>query len=110
MSNQQELQQTIIQAQALQQQLHVIQQQKEALNLQMLEINKALEELSKTAEEEVYKVTGPVLVKVKKTEAQKDLESRKDMSSLRLKSLEKSETSAKGQMEDLRSKLTKAGA
>ncbi len=98
-----------MQAQALQQQLHILQQQKEGLSLQLLEINKALEELSKTAEKEVYKVTGPILVKVDKADAKKDLESRKDMSMLRMKTVEKGETSAKEQMEELREKLTKAG-
>ncbi len=107
--NQNDLQQTIIQAQSIQQQLHVLHQQKEALNLQMFEMNKALEELGKTKEEEVYKVTGPILVKVSRADARSDLDSKKEMSMLRMKTVEKSEASAKKQMEGIREKLSKSG-
>ena len=106
---QNDLQQTIVQAQSIQQQLQILHQQKEALNLQTFEINKALEELNKTKEEEIYKVTGPILVKVSRADAKSDLESKKEMSMLRMKTVEKSETSAKQQMEDIREKLSKSG-
>ncbi len=102
-------QQLIMQAQSYQQQFQMIAGQKEALNLQIIETGKALEELAKPGEDEVYKITGPVLIKVTKKEAKKDLETKKDLAMLRMKTIEKSETSIKQKLEELKDKLAKAG-
>jgi prefoldin beta subunit len=105
-----ELQQLLMQAQALQQQLQGIMAQKEAMNVQMLELSKAMKELDGLAKgEEVYKIAGPVLIKEKGAKAKKDLEEKKELISMRVKSLEKTETQLKDDMNDLRDKLTKAG-
>jgi prefoldin beta subunit len=104
-----EVQQLIVQAQSYQQQLQMVESQKEALNMQLMESAKALEELSKPGEGDVYKITGPVLVKVSRAEAKKDIESRKELAMVRLKSMEKSEAAVKGKLEELKEKLQKAG-
>jgi prefoldin beta subunit len=104
-----ELQQLIMQAQAYQQQLQVVATQREALNLQLIEIGKALEELAKPSKEDVYKVIGPVLVKVKREEAKHDLESKKDLIMLRMKTVERSEAQLKEKMEEMKEKITKTG-
>jgi prefoldin beta subunit len=104
-----EVQQLIVQAQSFQQQLQMVENQKEAISMQLVESNKALEELSKPGEGEVYKVTGPVLVKVARNDAKKDVESRKELAMLRLKTIEKSESGLKGKLEELKGKLEKAG-
>jgi prefoldin beta subunit len=59
---------------AMQQQVQVLMAQKEALDMQLLELNKALEELEKTKETEVYRLSGPILIKSSKAETKKDLE------------------------------------
>jgi prefoldin beta subunit len=104
-----EVQQLIVQAQSYQQQLQMVESQKEALNMQLMESGKALEELSKPGEGDVYKITGPVLVKVSRAEAKKDIESRKELAMIRLKTMEKSGTAVKGKLEELKEKLEKAG-
>ena len=104
-----QIQQAILQAQSYQQQLQVVATQREALNLQLIETGKALEELSKPSKEDVYKIVGPVLIKTKRADAKKDLQSKQDLIKLRMKTLEKSETMLKEKIEGLREKLTKAG-
>ena len=105
-----DMQQMIIQAQTLQQQLQVVATQKEALNLQLIETGKAMEELQKPSKEDVFKIVGPVLIKVDRKEAKKDIESKRELISLRLKTLEKSEKHIKDKLETFRTKLTKSGA
>ena len=98
-----------MEAQSYQQNLQMVATQKEALNLQIIETGKALEELSKPSKEDVYKIVGPVLIKVKRAEAKKDLEAKRDLITLRMKTLEKSETKIKEKIEDLKERLAKAG-
>ena len=109
MANNQQMQQLLMEAQSYQQNLQVVATQKEALNLQLIETGKALEELSKPSNEDVLKIVGPVLIKVKRAEAKKDLESKRDLITLRMKTLDKSEAKIKEKIEDLKERLAKAG-
>ena len=104
-----DVQQLIMQAQAYQQQLQMVASQKEALNMQLIESGKALEELAKPGDGDVYKITGPVMVKVGRAEAKKDIESKKELAMVRMKTVEKSEQGIKAKLDELREKLTKAG-
>jgi len=99
----------VMQAQAYQQQLQIVVTQKEALNLQLIEIGKAMEELSKPSKEDVYKIVGPVLIKVKRPEAKQDIESKKELIELRMKTLEKGGKKLKEKLEELREKLSNVG-
>lgn len=105
-----DIQKLLSQAQSYQQQMQLMTGQKEALNMQILETAKALEELKKDDKDDVYKITGPILVKVSRKEAGKDLESKKEIAMLRLKTVEKSEAGIKEKLEELRQKLEKSGA
>lgn len=96
------------QAQLYQQQMQGIMTQKEALKLQRVEIEKALAELEKTSEKEVFKISGPILIKEGKPHVKKDLNEKKDAISLRIKTLEKGEAKIKGQLEELKTKLSKS--
>jgi prefoldin beta subunit len=104
-----EAQHLIMEAQIYQQQLQTVLSQKDALNMQLIESGKAMEELSKPGDDDIYKVVGPVLVKVKKADAKKDLSSKKELVMLRLKTLEKSETQVKKKLEEIKEKLAKEG-
>lgn len=95
------------QVQLYQQQMQGVLGQKELLNMQLMEIDKALESLEKTGERDVFKISGPVLIKTGKAEVKKELREKKEMISLRMKSLEKSESRMKEQMEELRERLSK---
>ncbi len=100
-------QQLLNQAQIYQQQLQGILAQKESLNLQLMEINKALENLEQTKEKTIYKISGPILIKSDKEEVKKDLNERKEMITLRIKTLEKGEKRLKEKFEELRAKISK---
>ena len=102
-----QLQQIVAQFQAYQQQLQMVSTQKEALNIQLLEAGKALEELAKPAKDDVYKAVGPVLVKVSRQDAKADLDSKKELILLRIKTLEKSEAKLKERLEELKARLPK---
>ena len=102
--------QLIGQAQAYQQQMQAYLMQKEQLNIQLLEINKAVEDLEKTKEAEIYRISGPVLIKTKKAEATKDLNEKKDLIKLRLAQIEKKEKGIREKIDDLKEKLTKPAA
>lgn len=104
-----DVQQLIMQAQSYQQQLQMVLSQKEALNLQLIESGKALEELVKPGKDEVYKITGPVLIKISRDDAEKDIKSKKELSMLRLKTMEKSEAGIKEKLEEFKDKLARAG-
>lgn len=101
-------QQLLEQAQAYQQQIQGVVSQKEALNLQMMEVKKALEEIGKSEETELYKLSGPVLIKAKKADVEKELKERQESIELRVKTLEKSESRIKEKIEELRKKLTES--
>jgi prefoldin beta subunit len=99
--------QLLEQAQVYQQQMQGILTQKEAFNMQLVEINNALEELGKAKDNEVYRISGPILIKSSKADAEKDLGEKKELLETRIKSLEKSENTIKDRLDELREKLTK---
>ncbi len=97
----------LAQAQAHQQQMQVLLAQKEAISIQLVELRKALEELGKTKETEVYRISGPILIKDKKTNVSKDLEDKEKLLSTRLKTIEANEKHIKSKIEQVRESLTK---
>jgi len=101
------VQQLLGQAQLYQQQMQSILNQKELISMQVMEIDKALEALETTKENEVFKISGPILIKTGKALVKKELKEKKEAISLRIKSLEKGENRMKAQMEELRARLSK---
>ena len=104
----QQVQQLLVQAQSYQQQIQNIIAQKETLKLQETEIKKALDELEKTQEENVYKISGPILVKTSKEEVVKELKDKHELIQARIKTLERSEEKMKEKIEELREKLVQS--
>ncbi len=96
--------------QVYQQQIQGILAQKDMLNTQLMEMEKASEELGKTKETYVYRIAGPIIIKTKKTEVKKDVEEKKEMIELRMKSLEKSEKKIKEKFFAIRDKLNEKSA
>lgn len=101
----QHVQQLLMQAQNYQQQIQNIITQKETLKLQEIEIKKALEELEKTNEENVYKISGPILVKTTKESITQELKDKQELIQARIKTLERNEEKIKEKIEELREKL-----
>ncbi|MCK4714127.1 MAG: prefoldin subunit beta [Candidatus Aenigmarchaeota archaeon] len=101
------VQQLLGQAQLYQQQMQSILNQKELISMQVMEIDKALEALETTKEKDVFKISGPILIKTGKILVKKELKEKKEAISLRIKSLEKGENRLKAQIEELRARLSK---
>ncbi|MBU0530406.1 MAG: prefoldin subunit beta [Candidatus Aenigmatarchaeota archaeon] len=99
-------QQLLIQAQMYQQQLQAIMAQKENIIIQSMEIKRALEELEKVKDTDVYKVTGPILIKSEKAAITKELKDRHEEMDAKEKSLEKSEEKIKSRLDEITKKLS----
>ena len=90
----------------LQQNLQAIQIQKQQLEIEISEIDKALEELKKLGENDtVYKITGPILVKINKDTVLKELEEKKELANTRSIVLTKQENRIKESLKETQGKL-----
>jgi len=81
--------------------------QKESLKLQQMEIKKAVEEVEGSKSTDIYKLTGPLMIKTSKAEAQKELKEKLELIETRINTLEKKEKHIKEKIEELRERLTK---
>jgi prefoldin beta subunit len=90
--------------QLLEQNLQSILMQKQAFQMELSEVENALEELAKTSQD-VYKIVGNVLIKSQKDLLLKDLKSKKELMSLRLKNLDNQEKTLSEESEKLREKV-----
>ncbi len=79
--------------------------QKQAIQIQLEELKQTLEELSKYQKPRVYKSVGPVLIEEEKEKVIKDLEEQKEELEIKLKSLESQEKTLKKKVEELRAKI-----
>src|SRR3989344_2199122 len=77
--------------QALEQNMQNFLMQRQTIQAQQMEVENALEELGK-AEGGVYRILGPIMVAAKKEELKKELESKREVLALRVKSVEKQES------------------
>jgi len=100
----QETQKQIQELQILEQNLQNIMMQKQALQLEVTEVENALTELKK-AGKEVYKITGQIMIAADKDDLEKELKQKKDLVSLRLKSLDKQEEGLASSSEKLRKEV-----
>jgi prefoldin beta subunit len=78
--------------QLLEQNLQNILMQKQAFQIELNETDTALEEVKKS-KDEVYKITGNIMIKSSKDSLLKELEEKKKLLELRLKAIEKQEAS-----------------
>lgn len=99
-----EVEDTLNELQAQNQQLQTIMIQRQALMMQDKEIEKALEEIEKSGEE-IYKSVGPILVKTSKEAIKKELEEGREDAGLKIKSLEKQEARVKQKIKSIQEKF-----
>lgn len=90
--------------QLLEQKIQNFLMQKQAFQNELNEAESALEELKKSSEE-VYKITGQIMIKSSKQEVEKELKERKDMLTIRIKSIETQENSLKEKAEEIKEEL-----
>lgn len=93
--------------QQLQQNLQAIMMQKQQLDVEIAETNRALDELKKveTSDNSIYKFAGPLLIKSKKEDVEKELEERKELSNTRTMVLGKQEARVKENLKEVENKI-----
>ncbi len=101
-----ETEKKIQELQLLEQNLQNIVMQKQAFQMELNETENALEEVKKTTDD-VYKLTGQIMIKSSKKEIEKGLTQKKDILSIRLTSIEKQEKILTEQSEKLHSEVMK---
>lgn len=90
--------------QSIEQNMQSVLMQKQAFQLELSEVENAITELGKTSEE-VYKIVGNIMIKYSKESLNKELKQKKDLISLRLKSLDSQEKDLELTSENLRKKV-----
>lgn len=101
----QETEHKISQLQMFEQSLQGFLGQKQQFQMQLVEVESALSELEST--EKAYKIVGNIMVEADKKELQADLNSKKEMLELRLKTMEKQETQVREKASKLQSEILK---
>ena len=96
----------IQQLQIFEQNLQALQTQRQNLQLQMSEMDSALQELDRTSK--AYRIVSTIMVSADIPELKKDLESKKEIIQLRIKSLEKQESSTKERATALQDEVLKS--
>jgi prefoldin beta subunit len=91
--------------QLIEQNMQNLTMQKQQFQSQLIEVTSALEELEST--EEAYKIIGNIMVLSKKDSLKKDLDSKKEMVELRIKSIEKQETDLKEKAKGIQQEVLK---
>lgn len=81
--------------------------QKQAFQMELAETNSALKEIEKSGDE-VFKIIGQLMIKTEKSKIREELLSKQKILELRIKSLEKQESSLSEQLDKIRNELTKS--
>jgi len=79
--------------------------QKQQLQAQLLEHESALEELEKT--DSAYRIVGNIMVAADKKELKEDLDRKKELVELRIKTLEKQEDKMRAETQSLQEEVMK---
>jgi len=102
-----EIQQYLLKYQQLQAQLNQILTEKAVLQQELREIERALSVLKDVPDDaEVFRSSGHVMVKVSKNDVVRELNDRKELIDLRIKTLERQESLLRQQLAEVQGKLT----
>ena len=96
----------IAKLQMMEQNLQSINLQKQTFQSQLLEIENALSELVNV--KEAYKIVGQIMIASKKEDLKTDLDQKKEILDLRVKSLDKQEKDLKDKASSLQSEILKS--
>lgn len=96
----------IQEVQILEQNLHNLLLQKQAFQMELNETENASSEIEKT-KEDVFKMISNIMIKTDKTKLKEELNRKKDLLNLRLKSIDSQENEFSKQLEDLRKEIMK---
>lgn len=81
-----------------------ISMQKQAFQIELSETESSLEEVEKSGED-IYKITGQIMIKAKKTEIAKELKEKKELLNLRLKTIVNQEKVLSEKVDNLRKSI-----
>lgn len=90
--------------QLAEQNLQVLFLQKQAFQLELRETESALKETENTSDD-IYKITGQIMLKAKKEEILKELKEKQEILKLRIKSIEKQEALLQKKAEEIKKEL-----
>ena len=96
----------IQEVQILEQNLHNLLLQKQAFQMELNETENASSEIEKT-KEDVFKMISNIMIKTDKSKLKEELNRKKDLLNLRLKSIDSQENEFSKQLEDLRKEIMK---
>ena len=104
MKNNKETNEKITQLQILEQNIQNFLLQKQTFQSQLVETDNALEELEKS-KGNVYKIVGAIMISAEKDNLRKDLQNKKEILDLRIRSIEKQENQLKEKASKLQSEV-----
>lgn len=90
--------------QVLEQNLQQLLMQKQAFQMELSETENAEHEIDK-ASDDVYKITGQIMIKAGKEDLKKELQEKKHLLNLRLKAIEKQENTISGRVNEFREEI-----
>ena len=99
-------QEKISQLQQFEQNLQILLNQKQTFQAQLLEVENTMAELEKSPKQ-VYKILGNIMVAAKASTTIQELEERKHILDIRIKSIEKQESAIKEKAQHLQEILVK---
>ncbi|HIH17443.1 MAG TPA: prefoldin subunit beta [Nanoarchaeota archaeon] len=102
----QDIDEKVKELQLLEQNLGNLLFQKQTFQLELGEVTSASEELE-ASKGDVFKIVGNVMIKSSKERLKKELDEKKDLISLRMKSIEKQERALQSHVEELRKTVLK---
>ena len=100
-----ETEKKISQLQMMEQSMQSFLMQKQQFQAQLVEIESALKELEKS--KEAYKIVGNIMVSSNKEDLKNDLQKKKEMAELRIKTLEKQESQIKEKASSVQEEVMK---
>ena len=95
-----------MQLQVLEQNLQQLNLQKQGFQAQIIEIEAAIEELNKKPKQ-TFKIVGSIMIETPSKELEKDLNSKKEISNLKIKSIERHEEKLKEDTKNIRDSVLK---
>ncbi|MEM0465807.1 MAG: prefoldin subunit beta [Candidatus Pacearchaeota archaeon] len=101
-----ETQEKIHELQSFEQNIQSLLIQKQAFQMELSETENALSEIIKT-KDDVYKMIGNIMIKTSKENIKKELEQKKELLLLRLKSIENQEEKISKKADELREEVMK---
>ncbi len=99
-------QEKIQELQGYEQNLHGLLMQKQAFQMELTETENALSEIA-SSKDDIFKLVGNIMVKTDKKKVEDELTKKKDLLSLRLKSIETQEKDLTNTTEELKKEVMK---